>query len=503
MTLSNLWDSLLAILRKESKGLAVSPDRFSDLLQIENLALFNEYYRSFEAHQITTDALRKFKASTILGLSYNGTERANYSALPTGYRHCTGVTTGGRLDYDLDNFSGYFPPTTEISTPGTYTTFTDSGYDITSLIKSFGIDAAGGMDGTVSITAGVEHSLVLNVTDNQPITNWYAYPGGDAVLTSTDEYITSLYLATEAPGAFVYSNAFAMGAAETLNLRVRIVGTTNQFKLCLNNKTTADDVAAAFDVDEINLANGSTPVSLTSVLAGNYRLYIRRVVYGDGGHTMTAGQFASDMPKLIVYDFDTITGLDNLLITPLPYLVKGEQSFMFTPSSDSIGFMFYSDFTDVADLSITTSLTEDNLKQIDLVTDEEWVERRLDALTKPTADYPVAKLMGGSIFVYPTSIENILLYYLRVPTTPFFDYYIDANLNIQAMSADTDYVLDAGETYRGEAVLVSSETKSSLTVELEWDEIDQIKILHRILAKLGVSMDEQLVAQYALSQKDS
>ena len=44
---------------------------------------------------------------------------------------------------------------------------------------------------------------------------------------------------------------------------------------------------------------------------------------------------------------------------------------------------------------------------------------------------------------------------------------------------------------------------SSLTVELEWQDLDKIKILHRILTKFGVSMDEQLVAQYAASKENS
>jgi len=61
--------------------------------------------------------------------------------------------------------------------------------------------------------------------------------------------------------------------------------------------------------------------------------------------------------------------------------------------------------------------------------------------------------------------------------------------------------LTAGEVGRSDEA--AGETVTSSTVELEWEDTEKIKILHRILAKMGVSMDEQLVAQYATSKENA
>ena len=137
---------------------------------------------------------------------------------------------------------------------------------------------------------------------------------------------------------------------------------------------------------------------------------------------------------------------------------------------------------------------------IDEVTDEEWVFRADDALTVPTEDYPIARLADTNIYVLPNTIDSITVLYLRNPTTPYFDYYTDVNLNIQYLTAGQSYALQASEVYRDGTTVG---TMSSLTVELEWQDLDKIKILHRILTKFGVSMDEQLVAQYATSKENS
>lgn len=138
-------------------------------------------------------------------------------------------------------------------------------------------------------------------------------------------------------------------------------------------------------------------------------------------------------------------------------------------------------------------------KKVDIVTEEEWVNRRLDAITLPTADYPIARIAGDSVYILPASITTATMYYLKSPTAPFFDYYFDANLNIVGLSVGQSYTLQAGEVYRDGT---TSGSKTSTTVELEWEEPEQIKILQRILAKLGVSMDEQLVAQLAMANKN-
>ena len=137
---------------------------------------------------------------------------------------------------------------------------------------------------------------------------------------------------------------------------------------------------------------------------------------------------------------------------------------------------------------------------IDELTDEEWVFRQDDELTQPTTSYPIARLDATYLYVLPATVTSITVYYLKNPTTPFFDYYIDANLAIQYLTVGQSYALQASEVYRDGT---TSGTKASISVELEWDDTNKIKVLHRILTKLGVSMDEQLVAQYSTQKENS
>lgn len=137
---------------------------------------------------------------------------------------------------------------------------------------------------------------------------------------------------------------------------------------------------------------------------------------------------------------------------------------------------------------------------IDELTDEEWVFRQDDELTAPTTSYPIARLADTKIYVLPTTIDSITVLYIRKPTEPFFDYYIDANLNVVYMGVSTSHTLGTSEEYRDGT---TSGSKTSVSVELEWEDLDKIKILHRILTKFGVSMDEQLVAQYAASKENA
>jgi len=91
-----------------------------------------------------------------------------------------------------------------------------------------------------------------------------------------------------------------------------------------------------------------------------------------------------------------------------------------------------------------------------------------------------------------------ILYYIKEPTTPVYDYYIDVNGN---------YVyLDEGETHEWEAGQIDSDGTThtvgdddwdSKTIELEWKNQDKIEIASRILRDMGVELTRQEVQQYA------
>lgn len=367
MTLKNIYDSLLHILRKESKGLAVSPDAFSDLLRDENIALFNDYYKAFEAGQLVTDALRPFKTSTKLELAYNTSNLCQYVALPTDYKHTTGLQVGIDVNFtwtDDPTALGYLA----------FDTLTSSGRNITSAITTLG-NAEATSSTITGLTASTAYTLYVEVTD------------------------TSVSANSDMPRVYLL-----VSGAET--------------------SVTA-------------LVEGLNTISFTTDVTGQINIVLR-----------------------------ALTGKD----------VDVSVNFTLIKAND-----------------------DDTIVPIDMVTDEEWLFRRIDALTAPSTSYPVAKIAGENLYVLPEDIDRVILYYLKDPSTPFFDYYYDDDYNIQYLSASGSHVLTTGET--GRSGEVAGATVTSSTVELEWEDTDKIKILHRILTKLGVSMDEQLVAQYATSKE--
>ena len=204
----------------------------------------------------------------------------------------------------------------------------------------------------------------------------------------------------------------------------------------------------------------------------------------------------SDMPSIgFVIEGGLLSADTHQLVTGEQYLVAT------TGATGTLIIVIRSDDGEICDISAECTLTElsDVLTDVDIVTDEEWVFRRRDTLTTPSSSYPIAKIAGSSIYVLPQSMERIVLHYLRQPTDPFFDYYYDDDLNLQYLAVGGSRLLTTGEAGRqGE---VAGTTVTSSTVELEWEDTEKIKILHRLLTKLSVGMDEQLVAQYATAKE--
>jgi hypothetical protein len=377
MTNKNLYDSILHILRKESKGLAVSPDAFSDLLRDENIALFNEYYRAFEAGQVVTDALRPFKAVTQLETSFYEIDSCDYASLPSDYFHATAIV---RNPNTIQSFS--WTSDAHADGYGTFDTVTPSTiptYNLTSLISSNAAEEV--ITNAFTVDAGAYFILRATVTDET---------------VSGDSDMPQLYFVVdEADGTPEYMVA------------------------------------------------GQNYFNVSSVLGGDMYIVLRKEL-GESVHV-------------------SITFRLEIM------------------ASDDVG-KFY---------------------PVDIVTDEEWIFRRRDALTVPSWTYPIARISGEYLYVSPifslTTAPNLILHYLKAPSTPFFDYYYDDDYNIQYLSASGTHLLTTGETGRlGET---AGSTVTSSTVELEWEDTEKIKILHRIVTKLGVSMDEQLVAQYATAKE--
>jgi len=102
---------------------------------------------------------------------------------------------------------------------------------------------------------------------------------------------------------------------------------------------------------------------------------------------------------------------------------------------------------------------------------------------------PIAKLKDGSFKVYPTDATAFSFEYLRVPVTPIYDYYIDANLNEVFMPVGTSHTLLINEVSSGGDDTVGA-IIASLTVELDWDTIIHPRFVADLLLPMGVNLRE-------------
>lgn len=110
------------------------------------------------------------------------------------------------------------------------------------------------------------------------------------------------------------------------------------------------------------------------------------------------------------------------------------------------------------------------LRRVDILSDLEWSNRLSDAVEIPTFRNPVANFQKNFIRILPTQIQFCEFEYLRLPKEPVFGY-----------KKDHGWV----------------EYDSSKSTELEWDELNLFDIITRFLVAYGVSINAQVIAQYA------
>jgi hypothetical protein len=95
-----------------------------------------------------------------------------------------------------------------------------------------------------------------------------------------------------------------------------------------------------------------------------------------------------------------------------------------------------------------------------------------------------------------------ILYYMKYPTTPVYDYYIDVNGNYQYLAEGATHVWTTGEKdSQGNTKTTGDPNYSSLTIECEWKDQDKLAITSKILRYMGIHLDEGEVLQYAQEMK--
>ncbi len=153
----------------------------------------------------------------------------------------------------------------------------------------------------------------------------------------------------------------------------------------------------------------------------------------------------------------------------------------------------------------SSSVSGSTVRGIDIVTSLEHAKRERDYLTKSTLKHPtcVVGSMNSSgnleIRIYPTSITSISVDYIRLPATPFLDYYVnDTTLAVTYMLAGVqNFTIPTGSTYRDGTTGI----KNSATVDWEWGEDELPILITYFMQAMGIALPDPLLIQSAALDK--
>lgn len=132
--------------------------------------------------------------------------------------------------------------------------------------------------------------------------------------------------------------------------------------------------------------------------------------------------------------------------------------------------------------------TSGALEDVELLFSGEVSHRLGNFIDSPDTEFPACEIIGNSVYIYPSTITSGSLVYYRYPASAKFDFYIDANGDIQYLTVGQNYTLQAGEV--GSAGQTSGAVASS-SVELEWADPEKIDIVWLCLKQLGINLLRQ------------
>ncbi len=145
-------------------------------------------------------------------------------------------------------------------------------------------------------------------------------------------------------------------------------------------------------------------------------------------------------------------------------------------------------------------------RDIDVISEEEMLNRRTSLMETPLAIKPACTMYGSSVKFYPTNVGHaptgtVEMSYLRKPTPPNYDYCIKTSTGIvYYMTTDSSMVpvgsthslitpsgtVAYGVTHTG---VIVGEIYTSRSVELEWDEQYHPVFIKLLLDAMGLNLD--------------
>ena len=141
-----------------------------------------------------------------------------------------------------------------------------------------------------------------------------------------------------------------------------------------------------------------------------------------------------------------------------------------------------------------------DVRPCEFVDDDQFMMRQSAVIEEPTSSYPIYRLTTDYIEYLPTTLNQsyFTFSYLRYVTEPFYDYYIDVNGLPHYLEAGATHVWTTGEIDSNGTTHTTGDTNwASLTVELDFNEEDKLKVATKILQAVSVPINEAGVYQYA------
>lgn len=230
--------------------------------------------------------------------------------------------------------------------------------------------------------------------------------------------------------------------------------------------------------------------------------------------TVQDALYAEELGKLLVGDVQNIPE-SRLSISPLR-VFKYQQSYTVDDGNAAIPTDY------VRYISVSNDYHE-----VTVVTESEYNKRRTSVYRRPIIR-PFCYFTATDIVPCPTNLGQLTLQYLRKPTTPYYDYCQDADtLNEIFMPVGSFIAYDTGTSQyilydpstattlndnvtkdgvvyvapsapvSGGGGTLSDALYTSLTVELQWEDIYHDQFVLAMLALVGINIDKAELTQYA------
>lgn len=123
-------------------------------------------------------------------------------------------------------------------------------------------------------------------------------------------------------------------------------------------------------------------------------------------------------------------------------------------------------------LSLLYAVVDGTLKykEVDILTDKEWTDYMSSSIITPSKKYPIANFQKNYIRFMPVNLQSVEFTYLKKPVDPVYAFtYANGFLEYDPINS----------------------------VELEWDELNQIDILYMLLSDLGIIVTRGDIVQVA------